>query len=281
MPIGELRRGSDLIRKSAESSGGGRYTPFITWGKDETKTVYFVTPLEEMSKVLMHQFVRKVVEDEDGDKRDLWLTFMCRKDAAWQGESHGKCQLCDEINHKATERFVALAVELEPEYDADNEIISVKVKYRTGTNSDGAEVEYPQVGLVIQSARIFFTHLAAWDQKRPGIVERSSWEISSEGEKTQKQYHFFPVKNIIPDVDSIKEFIPSLESVLENLGSLERYNKELEGVRAEDQPKFGDDKKKKPSRNKKTAPSEDTETFFAQMQAELEKKKKKEDLESY
>jgi len=270
--IGELKKGKELIKKSAEgrSSKGGRYTSFISWKPDETKLLYFVTPIAEVPRVMMHNFVRKYVENEDGSTRETWMTFMCRKDAAWLEESGGECTLCDEIGHVAQERFAAVAVELEPVMDGKR-ITGVEVKYKAGTDSEGKAVQYPQVGLVVQGAGNFFHTLTALDDRRP--VDDISWEITREGQKLDTKYIFYPVEHE-PNLSSIKDSIPSLLDVLSNLGSAERYERELEGVSAADQPSYDTPKKRKASSD------EGTDDIFSQMKQDL-LAKSGEKLESY
>lgn len=235
MAMGQLRQGKDLIKRSAEPGGNRKgsttYTPYISWKTDESKNLFFITPIEEVPKVLMHNFVRKYVIDNNGVRKERWLTFMCRKDPAWRSESNGYCPLCDDIGHKATERFVALAVEVEPIMEGKR-TVGVKVAYREATDKDGNEVEYPAVGLVVQGPKFFGT-LVAYDQKRD--ISELSWDITREGEGLKTQYVFFPIEGM-PSLDEIASAIPDLNEILSELGSQEKYDRDLEGVYAEDQP---------------------------------------------
>lgn len=271
MALGELRKGKDLITRTAEGSSRVKRTSFISWKDGDTKSVYFITPIDEVPKVMMHNFVKKIVDTDEGGKRDTWLTFMCRKDPAWREESGGFCPLCDDIGHAATERFVALAVEVDPVLEG-RKVTDVKIKYKEGKDHEGNEVQYPQVGLVIQSAKIFFKTLVALDQKGRD-VNGISWDVTREGAGFNTNYLFYPIE-AKPDLEPIDDYIVSLESILDSLGSVEKYE-ELDGVRAEDQPSFGG-----VSSNSKK--DDDTSEVFNDLKESLRKQKKeKVPTESY
>ena len=266
MAIGELRVGSDRIIQTSEGKFRGKLTPYISWKPDDTKAVFFLTSIEEIPKVIFHQFVRKFIEDEEGNSREIWMSFMCRKDPAWMSESQGECVLCDQIGHASTEKFVALAVEVEPKLNG-KKVTGVDVKYRVGKNENGEEVELPNVGLIIQSSRNFFSTLVALDQKRD--INDISFEITRQGESLDTKYVFWPIE-YKPNLKGLD--IPTLKDVLEAMGSSERYERDLQGVLAEDQTSFGDRSKKKPS-----SKTENLGDVFSELKAQLEKSQ----LETY
>jgi hypothetical protein len=264
MALGELRTGTENIKRSAEGNQRkAKVTPFISWKKDEAKTVHFVTPIDEVPKVLLHQFVRKEFINANGEQAQRWMTFMCRKDPAWREESKGRCYLCDVIGHKATEKYVAVAVELDQVVEGKR-TVDVKVKYTPGVDKEGNDVEYPNVGLVIQGAKNFFNTLVAYSQKRD--IDDMSWEVIREGEKLSTNYIFYPLDNK-PSLEGLE--LPNVIDILTHLGSVEKYDEDLEGVTAEMQPSF-------PGQAPTPAPSlsgEATDLAFAVLQNELDKKK--------
>jgi hypothetical protein len=271
MAMGELRAGKDLIKKSAEpgsrKGNNGGYTPFIGWKPDEVKSLFFITPIDEVPKVLMHEFVRKTVVDSNGVRKERWLTFMCRKDPAWRTESNNSCSLCDDIGHKATEKFVALAAEVDSTYDGKR-LQGVKIKFNPGVDKDGNEVDYPAFGLVVKGPKFFGT-LVAHDAKRD--VSELCWEITREGADLKTQYIFYPLDEK-PDLSEVEEAIPNLNDILAYLGSQEKYDNDLEGVTAEDQPaRFGEK-----AAAKKTVPADSPDLAFDQLKKQLDSK-----VESY
>jgi len=235
MGMEELRQGKELIKSSGETGGGKRtvsYTPYISWKQNETKSLEFITPIEEVPKVLMHNYVRKFYSDSKGQRKERWLTFMCRKDQAWRAESGNSCPLCD-IGHKSTERFAALAVELEPKMNG-KKLEGVSIKYNKSTDKEGQEVEYPAIGLVIQGPKFFGT-LVSYDETRD--ISEFSWEITKEKSGLETRYTFFPVQ-MKPDLGSVLDGKPTLTDYLRSLGSMEYYDAEMGDISVADQPSF-------------------------------------------
>lgn len=236
--MAKFRKGTDEIRKTAESKGGSRkFTPNIYWQDGDVKTVVFITPAAEIPKVRLHQAVR-IPDDkyERGYKTD---NFLCRKDPSMLEVSGGDCVLCDTIGHDASERFVALAVELEP-VKQGKEVVGLNVKYNVIKRDDGTEVDYPQWGMVVQGAKNFYSSLAAYDESK-GDITQLGFEIHREGGGVATKYHFFPEKGTdLPDnLQEVIEGIPDLEELLEEMGSDTKYVS-LKDVEPGSQIKFGD-----------------------------------------
>lgn len=258
MPIGELKDSAEALARG-DGKGKARYAPFFYWKDNDTKTLFFLTPVQETKEVLLHRFVRKFITDDKGKRKEIYMTLMCRKDKAWLHESGGKCQLCDEINHKAESRIIALAVELEPQFDEKKRITGVDIQMVKRVTADGTEMEFPQVGLVVQSVNLFFGILRAFAQKRD--IDETSWEITREGGGLDTKYVFYPIEHM-PDLEPIKQYIPELKDVMENLGSLEAYEKSLDGVRSEDQVRYDKDEKK-------STPTADPNDLFENLKQKL------------
>lgn len=273
MALTGLRKGTEEIRKAEKGGGGGKYTSFIGWKDGDTKLVYFITPAEEIPKLKLHSFVE--FPTEDGSRYD---TLVCRKDPAFRDESGNTCELCDRVGHSPTEKFVALAVELEAVKDG-KKIRDVSVVMRSYEDREGNEREVPQYGLVIQAARNFFAPYVAWD----GRVELSetSFEIEREGASTDTKYYFFPV-DAKPDLDGLE--IPSLEEVIERMGSEEKYEAVAE-LAPGSQKSWGGDTKKKTNKNSKKSESssdssEDLRSQFERIAADV-KGRKASEVETY
>jgi len=240
MALAGLRKGTEEIRK-AEKSSGGKYTSFIGWKDGDTKLVYFVTPAEEIPKLKLHSFVE--FPTEDGSRYD---TLVCRKDPAFRDESGNTCELCDRIGHAPTEKFVALAVELEAIKEG-KKIKGVTALMRTYEDRDGNEVEVPQVGLVVQASRNFFAPYVAWESRKD--LEETSFEVQRDGASTDTKYYFFPV-DAKPDLEGLE--IPDLLDVIERMGSEEKYESVAE-LAPGSQKSWGNDKKKTKSASKKNS----------------------------
>lgn len=264
MALTGLRKGTDEIRK-AEKSGGGKYTSFIGWKDGDTKLVYFVTPAEEIPKLKLHAFVEIPYEDSDGNEATRYDTLVCRKDPAFREESNNTCDLCDRVGHTPTEKFVALAVELEAIKDG-KKIKGVTPLMRTYTDRDDNEVEVPQVGLVIQASRNFFAPYVAWDTRKE--LSETSFEIERDGASTDTKYYFFPIDSK-PDLEGLE--IPELLDVIENMGSEEKYESVAE-VAPGSQKQWGNDTKKKTGgkgKNSKPQSGGDLRSQFEKIAADV------------
>lgn len=231
--MAKFRTGTQLIKDTAESKGGARrFTPNIYWKDGDIRTLLFITPANEIPKVKLHQMVR--IPDDNQDRGYRFESFLCRKDPSMVSETNGECELCDTIGHEATERFVALAVELEPVKEGKR-VTGLEVKYNTVKRDDGSETDYARWGLVIQGAKNFYSWLAAYDEAK-GDITNKAFEIQREGDSIGTKYHFFPEDAPLPDLSEID--LPDLFELLENMGSDEKYE-QLEGVEPGSQPSWG------------------------------------------
>jgi hypothetical protein len=235
--MANFRKGTEEIRKTAVGGGARRFTPNIYWSDGDIRSIVFVTPADEIPKVRLHQAVR--IPDDKFERGYRMDNFLCRKDPSMVEASGGECPLCDTIGHDANERFVALAVELEPVKEG-KETVGFKVKRNNVKRDDGTEVDYPRWGMVIQGAKNFYSTLAAYDQAR-GDITKVAFEIHREGGSVTTKYHFFPEKGtpLPEDLADVVAEMPQLETLLEDMGSDEKYD-QLEGVEPGSQPKFGD-----------------------------------------
>lgn len=233
--MSNFRKGTAEIKKTAESKGGKRnWTPNIYWNDGDIRTVVFTTPADEIPKVKLHQMVR--IPDDKFEKGYRFESFLCRKDPSMLEETGGDCILCDHIGHNAADKFVAMAIELEPVKEGKR-VTSLDVKYNTYKREDGTEQDFARWGLVIQGAKNFFSTLAAYDEAKGDITE-VAFEIQREGASISTKYHFFPENVALPDLTEVLEEVPALDSILEDMGSDDQYAK-LEGVEPGSQPTFG------------------------------------------
>jgi hypothetical protein len=251
----------DSVSKGVKSGGGGKFTPWISWKPGDKKALFFVTPIAEVPKIRVHNFVE--IPTEDGSR---WGTFMCRKDPSWLEESGGFCKLCDEIGHKADFKYIALAVELDVVRDG-KKVVSVKPMMKEVTREDGSTAEYPQVGLVLQSGRLFFNYLGGMNEQL-GDVNDFSWEILRQGKGTDTSYTFV-YHDIKPDLSEIQEMIPDLYDRLDEMGSKTTYETELANVEPGSQRTWGDSDNT--SKQAEVTPEE--QGNFDALKAELETRK--------
>lgn len=252
MALANLRKGTDEITRSAESSGGSKFTPFIGWKDGDTKLVYFLTEPQEIPKLKLHSFVE--FPTDDGVRYD---TLVCRKDPAFREEYGGECELCDRVGMASTEKFVALAIELEP-VKSGKTIKDVRVAMRQFKDREGNDREVPQIGLVIQASRNFFAPYVAWESRKD--LTETSFEVERQGASTDTKYFFFPVDSK-PDLSEVE--VPSLEEIIERLGSDEKYEDVAE-LQPGSQKTWGD-------KNKKSGGSSKTQTSDGDLRSQFEK----------
>lgn len=233
MGLAGLRQGTQYLKPSAGAKK--KWTPFISWSDGDSKIVTFTTPIDQVAKVKMHDFVKVPADNEKGWRFEH---FMCRKDPAWMGESHGECYLCDVLGAKVAEKHTAVGVELEGITNGTPLVTGLNVITRNFTREDGTEVVYPQWGLIRQSYGNFFNYFTAFGQKW-GDITHTAFDVARVGNDKTTSYIIMPVSGIgIPDLSSFE--IPSLMEVLEELGSKEKYE-QLEGADTIDQtPSFPD-----------------------------------------
>lgn len=280
--------GAEHIRAAEKGSGGKRrFTPNIYWtadGENQEHIIAFLTPISEVPKVQLHKVVR--IPDDSRDTGFRVESLICQKDVSMVDEFGGSCVVCEAGADVATQ-FVALAVELETVMDG-RKIKELKPMTVTVQRDDGPK-EYVRWGLVVQSAKNFFSYFAAYDETQ-GDIREVAWQIKREGGGTDTKYHSWIVSNgprdvlDLPDLTEVMENIPDLGDLLEEMADNEKYAA-VATIPAGTHPSFGgkDDKKKQPARESGVAPAADRSTDFDSIRSELEKDKdgQKQEVPSY
>jgi hypothetical protein len=215
-----LRQGTEYLVENKGGGGNRRWTPRISWKDKETKTITFLTPADEIAKIKVHEFIK--VPDAEAKDGFRWANLMCRKDPAWQEESGNKCAACDILGHKAKERQVAVAVELESVGGAKSK--QFKVRTRSVDREDGTKVEYPIYGLVYQGYKNFYAWFAA-HAEREGELTGFVFDVTRKGNDETTNYPVFTVHNA--EVDFGEFEFPTLLELVEEFGSQEAYDREL------------------------------------------------------
>lgn len=263
----KFRTGTDLIKQDAARKGGKRrFTPNIYWKPGDVRVLAWLTEAGDIPKVRLHQMVR--IPDDRFDSGVRYETFLCKKDPAIADEFGGACELCDDVEHDAVERYVALAVELEPVKEG-KKVKELKVKLDEYKDKDGNDQTAPRWGLVIQASKNFFSYFAAYDEAN-GDIREVAWEIHREGGSTDTKYHPFVVMNgpnavPLPDLSDVVDNIPELEELLENMASEEKYE-QVAGLEKGSQPSFGNKAK---TTETGTAPTGERATEFAKIREEV------------
>lgn len=256
----EYRKGKDVIKATAANKGGRKFTRNIYWKVGDVRSLAWVTAADDIPKVRLHTFVQ--IPDDKMESGFRYETFLCRKDSSMVDETGGVCPLCDDVEHEATDRFIALAIELEAEKEGKR-VKSLSVKNDIVKRDDGTEAEYPRWGIVIQGAKNFFSYFAAYDETA-GDIRDVGWEITREGEGVGTKYHAFELKASLPDLTEVIEGMPTLEDLLEEMGSDEKYA-QVTGLEAGSQQSFGPKKTQETG----TVPSGDRQSEFDKLRGEV------------
>jgi hypothetical protein len=260
------QRGTAVIKEAAESKPTSRrFTPSIYWKAGDIKTIAWLTEASEIPKVLVHTFVR--VPDDSYQSGYRNENIICKKDPSMLDEFGGQCELCDDLQHKATERFLALAVELEPVKEGQK-VKALKIKVNPYKNKEGVVTEYPQWGIVSQASSNFFSYYGNYAETQ-GDIREIGWEIHREGGGRDTKYHPYIVMNgpqavALPDLSKLVKEIPTLDELLEEMAAPEKYA-EVAGLDPDSQPTFGDDAKEESG----SVPSGSRQSEFDRIRDEL------------
>lgn len=220
-----FRRGAEAIQAAATRSGGGKFTPTFKFEAGETKYLQFLTGIDDIPTVLMHRFVI-VGHREDGNP--IYENFISRRDSALDGPD-GYDPLIDRFGLQPTQRCVALAVELEPQWSSGSgsrkTIKGFDVATRQFTTKDDETKEVPNVALVIESPYTFFqpiTTLADMGEN----VEEAIFAVKRTGKQTDTSYTFLRVGDAIDLEEELDEFFEEFDfdKWLEDLADEDRIH---------------------------------------------------------
>ena len=223
--MASFRRGAEAIQAATKNTGSGKFTPVFKFEEGETKYVQFLTSIEDVPTVLMHQFII-VGHREDGNPK--YERFISRRDPALDG-AEGYDELIDRFGSNPSQRCIALAVELEPQFEKKGTkkvLAGFDVAMREYTDSEGNEKEVPNVALVIESPYTLYTHLTAFSDLEP--IEDVIFGVKVTGKGKDKTYTLMRAGEAIDFEDELDEFIEEIdfEAWLDELADEERM-KEL------------------------------------------------------
>jgi hypothetical protein len=195
----DFRRGSAAMQAPDRNKSGGGFTPFcpeIKWTEDgEEKYVAFLTRVEEIPTVLIHEFV-PVGEgvSNAGRKYTKYEKFLDRRDPAIGEDSD---DLTDRLDHAPKRRQMASVVELEPTYTMVNNRrrptgFSVKTTTFTRRTDDGEEeVTIPIVGIITQGFSNFMSWVESFNDSTAPI-EETPLQIIRRGTGPETAYPITP-----------------------------------------------------------------------------------------
>ncbi|MEM3008309.1 MAG: hypothetical protein QXU32_02450 [Nitrososphaerales archaeon] len=215
-----FRKGSQAIVSAMSVNPQSKWAPIIMFEPNSTTYLQFLTPLDEITTVLMHQWV--IIGQRD-DGTPIYEHFISRKDPALDGPN-GYDELVERFDLQPKQRSVALAAELDVEVNPSTRRIgNCGLKYRQYTNREGEEVQVPCFGLVIQSPHIFYSHLVNYNDLKP--IEKTIFAIKRIGSGTDTSYTFIDTGleplDLSEELDNFTQVF-NLDEWLTNLASEER-----------------------------------------------------------
>lgn len=203
----DFRRGREALEESARQAeeNKGSFKPFapnIAWSEpDEERYLTFLTSIDDATKLLMHRFIPlETYKGRDDKERTRYGFYISRKDPAI-GEDHDILE--DDLDRPPQERYLAVAVELEPTYGegkrGQKRPVGFEVKTDTyerridpdDEDSDTEEITYPRVGLIDQAFANFFTFLSSHADS-DGPIEDCAFRVKRIGKGTDTTYQFTP-----------------------------------------------------------------------------------------
>jgi len=239
----EFRRGAAAIEEAAASKGGGNFSPFcpeIFWkNADEKKYILVLTPIDEVTRVDVHDFIPIEYEKSNGETYSRNESFLSRKDSA-VGEDYDKIE--DDLGRPSKTRVMGVAVELEPVLETKKgrkvpTSFTVATKEYQRKTDDGEEtVEQPLIGVISQSSQLMWSPLSSMDASQ-GPLEELPLEIIRRipgGKASNTSYEFIPFRGIEVDLSPVSELVDGLSylnDVAEDLeAELEATEDELQAA---------------------------------------------------
>jgi hypothetical protein len=217
-------KGHEAVERALKSSGGGfkPFIPQITWKDGEEKYLLVISPASEFYTTDLHEFI-EVGEGKkaNGDTYTKYESFVSRKSL---GEKHDKIQ--DELNRDPRRRTLAVAVELEPEFETvkgRKRFSGAAVKTETFTRKDDddgeEEVTVPAIGMVIQSQKNFFGYLISYDRTKNPTHE-TVFSVTREGDDSDTNYVFVPFSDAEVDLDPLFDNVENVSYLADEIDDI-------------------------------------------------------------
>jgi hypothetical protein len=188
------------------------FCPEIKWVDDrEEKYIAFLNRPEDIPTVALHTFVPVgTATSKAGKEYTKYESFIDRTDP---GVGEDTDDLTARLGHRAQQRSLAVAVELEPTYSTVNGRkrptgFAVKTETYTRKTEDGGteEVESPVVGLIVQSPRNFFGWVGSFHESTAPI-EETPLQVIRRGKDASTAYDFTPFLDQPIDYSNLFEYV--------------------------------------------------------------------------
>ena len=214
-----------LAETNDQSRSGNRFPAFcpeIRWTEDgETKYIAFLNRAEDMYGVNLHTFVPvATATSKAGKEYTKYEMFIDRRNI---GENSD--ELTDRLGHRPQERWLAVAIELEPTYSTVNGRkrptgFAVKCEtFERNTDNGTEEVTVPVIGMIVQSRRNFYGWLGSFDEST-APVEETAMQVIRRGKDQHTQYDFTPFLDQKIDYTNLFDYAENVRYISEELKDL-------------------------------------------------------------
>jgi hypothetical protein len=215
-------------QESQQRSGSNPYSAFcpeVKWTEDrEEKFIAFLNRPEDIPTVALHTFVPVgEATSRAGKQYTKYESFIDRTDP---GVGEDKDDLTDRLGHRAQQRSLAVAVELEATYSTVNGRkrptgFAVKTETYTRKTEDGGteEVTAPVIGMIVQSPRNFFGWVGSFHESTAPI-EETPLQVVRRGKDAGTAYDFTPFldqpidyTNLFENIDGVSYLRGEIDDV--------------------------------------------------------------------
>lgn len=211
-----FRKGGAAILSNSAPTSNPFSTPrpqFVQWAQEEKKFIQFITPLEDIPRVKMHQFIITGARD---DGSFIYNDFVSRRDAALDG-SDGYDPIWTRFDIMPKDRCIAAAAVLNP-VRTDDKITGWTVAQKSTKKGD----VIPDIGLIVQHPGNFFSWLATFESDTGASIQNCVFSVTRRGEKVNTRYEF--IKTDVPaiELDEYTSVVPDIDEYLTALADENR-----------------------------------------------------------
>lgn len=257
---------SNPPRANTGSPDGSPRPQFLQWAQDEKKFIQFLTPLEEIPRVKMHQFIITGTRD---DGSFIYNDFVSRRDAGLDGEE-GYDPIWTRFGMQPRDRCVATAAALEPIRDSEGKVTSWDIASKTTRKGESI----PEIGLIIQHPANFFSWLATYESDTGNAIQDRVFTVTRRGEGINTRYDFIATDFPPLDPAVLAEGAPNIDEYLTYLADENRMRSLIDPLPDNAKiSRFGQTQAK-PAAEQESAPWSNEEapsnTRFAALRAKIE-----------
>jgi hypothetical protein len=206
--------GAAILSSNTPTNNNSTPRPqFVQWAQEEKKFVQFITPLEDIPRVKMHQFI---ITGQREDGSFIYNDFVSRRDSALDGPD-GYDPIWTRFDLVPKDRCIAAAAVLNPVRTGDK-ITGWTVAQKSTKKGDVV----PDIGLIVQHPGNFFSWLATFESDTGGSIENCVFSITRRGEKVNTRYDF--IKTDVPSID-LSDYASAIPDIDEYLTALSDENR--------------------------------------------------------